>query len=78
MGSFLYALGLVFAIGGFLWIVVKAFGESILWGLGCFFLPFVAWIYSFINWSDLKVPFLIHAAGIVMVFLSGDFSITWG
>jgi hypothetical protein len=33
MGSFLYALGLVFAIGGFLWIVVKAFGESILWGL---------------------------------------------
>jgi hypothetical protein len=41
-----------------IWILVIAFKESVLWGLGCIFVPFVALIFVAKNWEKTKGPFL--------------------
>ncbi len=76
MGLVLMVLGgLVCAVGG-IWILVKAFQTSVLWGLGCLFVPFVSLVFVFTHWADTKVPFLINIGGAAVyvagIMMSGD------
>ena len=41
--------------------------ESILWGLGCIFVPFVSLIFLIMHWDTAGKPFLIQLAGVVAV-----------
>jgi hypothetical protein len=59
----LYGIGLLIAMVGAIWIVVIAFQESVLWGLGCFFIPCVALYYVITHWEKTKKPFLIEVVG---------------
>ena len=43
-------------------ILVKAFQESIWWGLGYIVVPFVGLIYIVMFWDDTKKPFLYSLA----------------
>jgi len=53
---------IVFAIGG-IWVLIKSFQESIWWGLGVMFVPFVDLVFLAIYWSNVKKPFGIQVFG---------------
>jgi uncharacterized membrane protein len=55
---------LIAGIGGILALVfgiillIKAFQQSILWGLGYILVPFVSLIFVIMHWEETKSPFL--------------------
>jgi hypothetical protein len=60
--------GLVALIGG-IWFLVVAFRQSIWWGLGSLFIPFVSIIFLIIHWSDAKKPFFVSLLGAVIAVI---------
>jgi hypothetical protein len=56
-------------VGG-IWLLVKAFTESIVWGLLCLFIPIAGLIFVITHWEDAKSPFLLQVAGIVLVVVA--------
>ena len=66
IGTILMAVGWLIAAIGSIWIIVIAFKESVLWGLGSIFIPFVILIFVFTHWNDTKKPFLISIGGMVL------------
>ena len=65
IGVMLIAVGMVVSLIGGIWFLVVAFQESILWGLGCLFVPFVSLIFLIMHWDRAGKPFLIQMAGVV-------------
>lgn len=58
-------------------ILIRAFSNSILWGLGSLLVPFVSLIFVVCHWSDVKRPFLVGvSASLSMgaVFVLGEMS----
>lgn len=51
-------------------ILVTAFKESVLWGLGFLFVPFVSLIFIIKHWSETRKPFLVQVAACVAVALT--------
>lgn len=47
-------IGLIYGIQ----LIILAFRESILWGLGYLFVPFVSLIFLVVHWDEAKSPFL--------------------
>lgn len=60
--------GIVSAVGG-IWFLVVAFRESVLWGLGVWFVPFVNIIFLVMFWSDAAKPFGISLLGVILIFI---------
>lgn len=58
IGSMLMLFGYlgIFIFG--IWMLTIAFQESVLWGLGCLFVPFVGLIFIAKHWEKTKGPFL--------------------
>ena len=78
-------LALVASIGMMVFgvqILIKAFQESVWWGLGYLCVPFVWLIYIVMFWDDTKKPFLYSLACVPVLVLgavllgafSGDMS----
>ncbi len=63
LAMLLYGIGILLATVGGIWIVVIAFQESVLWGLGCLLIPCIALYYVITHWEKTKKPFLIEVAG---------------
>lgn len=61
---------LAMVIGG-LWLLAVAFRESLLWGLGSLFVPFVQLVYVVRHWEDARVPFLTNLAGCALAIAAG-------
>lgn len=59
-------LGLLAVVVGNLWLIVLAFKESVLWGLGTLFLPLVGLVFAITRWQTAKLPFLIALGGLVL------------
>ena len=68
--------GVIAIIAGSVWMLVRVFSESILWGLGCLFLPLVSLFFLIVHWRQAKDPFFLHLLGIGLIFgavlLGGD------
>lgn len=47
-------------------LIIKAFKESIWWGLGYMFVPFVSLIFVFMHWQICKEPFLRMILAVVL------------
>ena len=76
------AIGIILmAIGGIIMFIfgiillIKAFQESVLWGLGYLFVPFVSLIFVIKFWDICKTPFLrsliglaIYIVGIILYY----------
>jgi len=69
-------LGIVLAIAGFLIALVGgimflmvAFEESVGWGLGCLFIPFVSLLFLIMYWDRAAKPFLINLVGVLPMLL---------
>jgi hypothetical protein len=72
LGSFAVWGGMLLMLLGAVLFVISAFRESILWGLGVIFLPFVALVYLILDWPVAKKPFFIWLYGFAFV-LAGVF-----
>ena len=53
-------IGIVFGIQ----LLIIAFQESILWGLGYLLIPFVSLIFIVVHWNKARTPFL---RGLLMI-----------
>jgi|TARA_Y100000294_G_C8438968_1_gene289952 hypothetical protein len=67
IGIIFIVTGIIFFIIGFFGLLIKSFSESVWWGLGCLFVPFV-WIIYLIQFKEgrtsfvkvlISIPFLI-------------------
>jgi hypothetical protein len=67
VGPALLVIGLVASLVGSVMVLWRAFRESVLWGLGCIFVPFVYIIFVIKHWDDTKKGFLIGVSGSVLV-----------
>jgi hypothetical protein len=71
LGTVLYVTGIMIALICDIWIVVLAFQESVLWGLGCLFLPFIGIVFAIMYWDTAGKPFLISLGGAALAFVGG-------
>jgi hypothetical protein len=69
LGTALYVTGILIALICDIWIVVLAFQESVLWGLGCLFLPVVGIVFAIMYWDTAHKPFLISLGGAALAFV---------
>ena len=56
--------GLIVGLIGGIWFLVVAFQESVLWGLGCLFVPLVCLVFLIMHCDKAGKPFVIHLAGV--------------
>jgi glutaredoxin len=56
-------LGLVFILMGTVLMIVAAFRESILWGLGVIFVPFANLVFTCMHWAKAKSGFIATILG---------------
>ncbi|MEO8702579.1 MAG: hypothetical protein ABI867_21220 [Kofleriaceae bacterium] len=61
--------GLLLMLVGGLFFIIAAFRESILWGLGVIFLPFVPLVFLVLNWQRAKGPFFMQLYGLGFILL---------
>lgn len=66
MGEALVIIGAILGIVGYVWLLVLAFSESILWGVGSLLCGLVALVFGITRWPETKVPVLIYVAGLVV------------
>lgn len=71
MANLLVILGAVMALAGWIWIVVLAFQDHILWGLGSLFIPLVAFIFVVMHWGKAWKPFVIQLLGGILIAVGG-------
>jgi hypothetical protein len=67
LGALLALVGGIVILVGSIWLIVLAFQESVLWGLGDLFVPFVALIFVISFWDRTAKPFLISLGGLVAI-----------
>lgn len=80
IASLLAIVGLVLLLVGGIAFIIAAFRESILWGLGVLFLPFVSLIFLVLNWSRAKQPFFLQLYGVAFLIgaaILSDNNLPW-
>jgi hypothetical protein len=70
LGMIIGGIGGIISLIGGIWFLVVAFRETIWWGLGSIFIPFVSLIFLIIHWSDAKKPFFVSLLGAVIVVIA--------
>jgi hypothetical protein len=63
--------GAVMALFGSVRMLISAFRKSIIWGLGCIFVPFCSLIYLIVDWENAKSGFFLHLKGVGVMILGG-------
>ena len=58
-------LGLLVASGAGIWLIIRAFGVGVGWGLACLFLPFAPLVFISMHWEEGGKPFLVNLGGAV-------------
>ncbi|MBS1121662.1 MAG: hypothetical protein H6Q90_3890 [Deltaproteobacteria bacterium] len=69
LGAIAVWAGLILMLLGGVFFIIAAFRESILWGLGVLFLPFVSLIFLVLAWPRAKGPFFLQLYGIAIVLI---------
>jgi hypothetical protein len=69
MGSLLLILGIIISLVGGIWLLVLAFQESVLWGIGSIIVPFVSLIFVFMHWTEAWRPFVLSVVGSVLAMI---------
>ncbi len=71
MDTAFQVIGAIIYLVGWIWLLINAFGESILWGILSFCFSPIAFVYGILHWADLKVPTIMMAAGFVLSAIGG-------
>ncbi|MBX3161672.1 MAG: hypothetical protein KF773_37270 [Deltaproteobacteria bacterium] len=69
LGALVMWIGLILLLVGGLMFLLSAFGESILWGLGVLFVPFVSLAFLILHWRRAKDSFFLQLYGVGLVVL---------
>jgi len=69
LGIIFIVAALIFFVIGFFGLLIKSFNESVLWGLGVLFVPFV-WIIYLVQFKDGRSSF-VKVLISVLLFLIG-------
>ena len=69
LGQVLVIVGGITTVIGGIRLIIAAFRTKILWGLGCLFMFPIMLLYTLLNWSAAKGPFLNYLAGIVLLIV---------
>ena len=69
IGGILLVLGAVMSFVYSIILLVKAFQESIIWGLVYLFVPFGALVFIITNWNKAGKPFLMNVLSIVIAVI---------
>jgi uncharacterized membrane protein len=67
--SILVIIGGLLALVGGIWLIVKAFQDSMFWGICCLFIPMATLLFAVLHWDDVKVPFFLNLGGIILIAL---------
>lgn len=62
-------IGYIIMFVGAIWILVIAFKKSVAWGLCSLFIPFVIFVFTFMNWKETKKPFYIWLLGFIVAII---------
>ena len=71
MDSALQIVGGIIYLIGWIWLLINAFGESVVWGILSFCFSPVAFVYGILHWADLKVPTIMMGVGFVLSGIGG-------
>ncbi len=66
--STMFMVGIAIAAIGGIWLLVLAFRESFIWGIGFIIVPFVSLIFVALHWGKAWKPFLINVVGGALIF----------
>lgn len=66
IGGILIGIGVIISLIYGIIILIKAFQESVLWGLGYIFVPFVGLVFIIMHWEQCKSPFLRSLIGVAI------------
>jgi hypothetical protein len=69
LGLVLIIFGGIIAVIGGIRLIIAAFRTHMLWGLGGLFFYPIMFLFTLLNWSDAKGPFLNNLAGIVLLIV---------
>ncbi len=67
----MYGLGVLMSFAGAIWLLVRAFQTSLVWGLVVFFLPFANIVFAIKHWAFAKKPFLLSLVGVAILLVAG-------
>lgn len=70
IGSICFAASMLICLFYGIILIIMAFQESILWGLGYLFVPFVNLIFIIMFWTETKGPFLKGLLGVALLIAS--------
>ena len=78
----MHAVGMILLVCGFavllisgIWLLVVAFQQSALWGLGCMFVPFVSLAFVIRYWDKAAKPCFVQVAALILI-IGGGVSLT--
>lgn len=66
MVMLLIVLGSLALLGGWIWLLVLAFSESVLWGVLVLLVPFAGLVFLVMHWDEAKMPGMLIIAGIIL------------
>ena len=69
LGLTLSVIGAIVSLIGGIWFLVVAFRQSVWWGLGCLFIPFVSLVFLIMHWRDAAKPFFVSLLGTVLIIV---------
>ncbi len=69
LGRVLIIVGWIVSVIGGIRLIIAAYRTHILWGLGGLFFYPIMFLYTLLNWSAAKGPFLNNLAGIVFMIV---------
>ena len=69
IGYFFAGIGFLGMFIGGIWLLLTAFQESVLWGLGCILVPLVSLFFLVNHWDKAGKPFLLQLASLLPFFL---------
>ena len=69
VGMIILGIGGIISLIGGIWFLVVAFRQSVWWGLGSIFIPFVSLIFLIMHWADAKKPFFVSLLGAVIIVI---------
>jgi len=70
LGVIVLVVGSILCVIGVAWFAIVAFRESVLWGLGCLFLPVVSLIFLIAHWRVAAKPFGVSCLGQVIIVVA--------
>lgn len=67
LGMIVLFIGAIVSLIGGIWFLVVAFRQTVWWGLGCIFIPFVSLVFLIMHWGDAAKPFFVSLLGSAII-----------